>query len=269
MNHGARRLHFSHEISQILDTGGGLGAARDYFKPSDDLILMNSDEVILPLEKGIVAKAIELHQKNKAFCTLLTMDHEGVGTKFGGVWLDHHEKVRGFGKTSPGVECVKAEHFVGIQILSGKIFDYLPNGLPANILYDAVTKGISEGLLVQRYKVNCHWFETGNPQDFLKASESCLNILTDAKETYEQSHLHRALERFSAEPPILDKQPSVTVLKTASTVIEDDVKLSGFAVLGSHSKIQAGSKLTNVVVADKIQIAAKTDARDLIFLENN
>lgn len=269
MNHGARRLHFSHEIIQILDTGGGLGAARDYFKPTEDLILMNSDEVILPIEKGILAKALEQHRKNQAFCTLLTMDYEGVGTKFGGVWMDESEKVRGFGKTPPNPDCKKAEHFIGIQILSGKVFEYLPNGTPANILYDAVTKAIGEGHLVQRYKVNCHWYETGNPQDFLKATESCLKILTNPEESYEQTHLRKALARFSKEAPIIESNSELTVLKTASTAIANDVTLSGFAVLGSQSKVQAGAKLQNVVVADKIQVAPGTDARDLIFLENN
>lgn len=269
MNHGARRLHFSHEINQILDTGGGLGAARDYFKVENDLILMNSDEVILPTEKGIIAKAIEFHKKNKAFCTLLTMDHEGVGTKFGGVWLDSKERVRGFGKTSPGAECVKAEHFIGIQILSGKIFEYLPNGFPANILYDGVTKAIGEGHLVQRYKVPCRWYETGNPQDFLKATKSCLDILTSKIETYEQSHLRRALERFSQETPVIETQGGVTTLKTASTVIEPNVTIKGFGVFGPQAKIQSGSTLENVVVANKIKVAANTAATDLIFLENN
>lgn len=269
MNHGARRLHFSHEITQILDTGGGLGAARDYFKPGEDLILMNSDEVILPIEKGILAKALEQHQKNQAFCTLLTMDYEGVGTKFGGVWMDDSEKVRGFGKVPPNPECKNAEHFIGIQILSGKVFEYLPNGYPANILYDAVTKAIGDGHLVQRYKVNCHWYETGNPQDFLKATESCLKILTNPKESYEQAHLQKALARFSQEPPIIESTSGLTVLKTASSFIANDVSLSGFAVLGARCQIQTGTKLHNVVVADKVQVAPSTDASDLIFLENN
>ncbi len=269
MNHGARKLHFSHEITQILDTGGGLGAARDYFKPAEDLILMNSDEVVLPKEKGVIAKAIELHQKNKALCTLLTMDHEGVGTKFGGVWLDSKDRVRGFGKTAPGAECVKAEHFIGIQILSGKIFDYLPNGTPANILYDAVTTGIQEGHLVQRYKVPCHWYETGNAQDFLKATGSCLDILKSKTETYEQSHLRRAIERFSQEAPVLETLDGATILKTASTQIDSGVTLKGFGVFGSQAQVLSGSALENVVVAEKIKVAANTAATDLIFLENN
>lgn len=268
MNHKARRLHFSHEINQILDTGGGLGAARDYFKSTDDLILMNSDEVILPIEKGILANALEQHKKNNAFCTLLTMDYEGVGTKFGGVWLDHQEQVRGFGKTAPGMECIRAEHFIGVQILSGKIFDYLPNGYPANILYDTVTKAISEGQRVQRFKVNCHWYETGNPQDFMTATKHCLDILTQKTESYEQSHLRRAIERFSQQAPILQSTKELTLLKSPDAVLEKDVELTGYAVLGAGCRIGAASKLKNVVVADKVRLAPQTEAQDLLFLEN-
>jgi mannose-1-phosphate guanylyltransferase len=268
MKHGARRLHFSHEISQILGSGGGLEAARDYFKVADNLILMNADEVILPLEKGILAKALEQHQNSQAFCTLLTMDHEGVGTQFGGVWLDHENKVRGFGKTAPGIECVKAEHFVGIQILSGKIFEYLPHGYPSNILYDAVTKAIQDGLLVTRYKVDCHWYETGNPADYLRATEDTLNILTQTSPSHAQTHLRQTLERFSLEAPIIESKAGLISLRTASSVIEKDVTLSGFSVLGSQCTIKASSKLKNVVVADKVQIAAGTEAQGLIFLES-
>jgi mannose-1-phosphate guanylyltransferase len=269
MDHGARKLHFSHEINQILDSGGGLGAARDYFKTENDLVLMNSDEVILPLEKGIFAKALEQHQKNKAFCTLLTMDYPGVGTKYGGVWLDHANMVRGFGKAQPGAECVKAEHFIGVQILSGKIFEYLPNGLPSNILYDGVTKAIADGHRVERYKVNCDWFETGNPEDFLKATEATLKILTSKTETYTQSYLRRTIEHFSKEAPMIEAQNGNTILKTASSVIEDGATVNGFAVLGPQAKIKAGAHLKNVVIANKVNIASDTNAENLIFLEDN
>ncbi len=269
MNHGARRLYFSHEVDQMLGSGGGLGAAREYFKANDNLIMMNADEVILPLEKGLLAKALEQHQKNKAFCTLLTMDHEGVGTKFGGVWLDHENKVRGFGKNTPGVGCIKAEHFIGVQILSGKIFEYLPTGTPSNILYDAVTKAIQDDLLVERYKVDCHWYETGNPMDFLKATGEALSILANKSDSYAQKYLRRTLERFSQEAPIIESTEGLISLRTASSVIEKETHLSGFVVLGAQSKIKTSSKLKNVVIGDRVHVATGTEAQDLIFLENN
>jgi mannose-1-phosphate guanylyltransferase len=270
MNHGARRLHFSHEINQIMGSGGGLSMARDYFKNQGDLIMMNADEVIVPLEKQIMARAFEQHKQNNALCTLLTMDHAEVGTKFGGVWLDHKENVCGFGKTPPSMDCVKAEHFVGIQILSEKIFDYLPAGHPSNILYDAVTKALADGHLVQRFKVHCHWYETGNPQDFLSATADTLKILADKKsDSYATSYLQRLVERFSKETPILDVKENLTVLKTASSIVQPGSAMSGFAILGSRCRIEKNSNLKNIVVADQIELAEGTKAQNEIFLESN
>ncbi|MBK9324529.1 MAG: NTP transferase domain-containing protein [Bdellovibrionaceae bacterium] len=270
MNHGARRLHFSHEINQIMGSGGGLSMAHDYFRNQGDLILMNADEVILPLEKHVLAKAFEQHQKNKAFCTLLTMEHPDVGTKYGGIWLDHKDQVCGFGKSAPTMDSKKAEHFIGVQILSEKIFDYLPVGHPSNILYDGVTRAILAGQVVQRYKVDCHWYETGNPKDFLSATGDALKILADTQNgSYPNEFLQRLLERFSKEPPVLEKAGDLTVLKTASSIVAPDCSLSGFAVLGSHSRIEEKSILKNIVVAENITLARDTSAENEIFLENN
>jgi mannose-1-phosphate guanylyltransferase len=270
MNHGARRLHFSHEINQILDTGGGLGFAREYFKNQGDLILMNADEVILPFEKQLLSQAFEYHQKNKALCTIITKDHPGVGTKFGGVWLDHDNKVKGFGKAPPSEDCETAEHYVGVLILSEKILDYLPNGTPSNILYDAVTKGIQEGHLVQRFKINCHWYETGNPTDFLHANQEALNLLTNKADTsYAKNYLQKTLERFSKETPIIESTPTGTILKTPSSVIEPDVSLSGFTVLGSGCRIGKNSQFQNVIVADQVHVAPGTHVQNEVFLANN
>jgi mannose-1-phosphate guanylyltransferase len=270
MNHGARKLHFSHEIHQILGSGGGLGQAREYFQKHGDLIMMNADEVILPLEPQQLAKAFAQHQKNQALCTLLTMEHPDVGSKFGGVWLDRKDQVRGFGKTPPSVECVKAEHFIGIQILSEKIFDYIPEGTPSNILYDAVTLALKDHLLVQRYKVHCHWYETGNPQDFLAATAETLQLLADPKlGSYAKNYLQRTLERFSRETPILENHAQGTILKTASSHIGTGSRLSGFTVLGSHCRIGKNAELKNVIVADQVELAENTRSENEIFLINN
>lgn len=269
MNHGARKIYFSHEVGQILGSGGGLSAARDYFKTEDDLVMMNADEVILPLEKGIFAKALEQHKKNKAFCTLLTMKHDEVGTKFGGVWMDKNRQVKGFGMTSPYPDCTSAEHFIGVQILSGKIFEYLPKGIPSNILYDAVAAAIQEGHLVETYHVNCHWYETGNPTDFLQASKECLSILSAAETGYPQTHLRRILEKHQTEKTDLVTTSELTLLKSASAVVDRSSALSGFAVLGAGSIVEGQAQLSNVVIADKIKIAAGTQAANQMFLENN
>jgi len=269
LNHGARKLYFSHEIHEILGSGGGLGFAREYFSSSENLIMMNADEVILPLESGLMAKAIEQHNHNNPICTLLTMEHEGVGTQFGGVWLDNNNKVCGFGKTPPHEKALKAEHFIGVQILSGKIFDYLPEKAPANILYDAVTAAIHDGHRVERFNIHCHWYETGNPEDFLKAQKECLKILAEKTASYPQTYLRRLLERFSGEVPRVETfEGEGLTLKSTSSLIEKNVHLSGYNTLGPGCLIHAGARLENVVVGKRVQIAGGTQALNQIFLES-
>lgn len=265
--HQARHLHFSHEIEKILGNGGGLGYARDYFQGQGDLMLLNSDEVIIPMQKQQMEKAMAFHKSTGAFCTLITMDHPGVGTQFGGVWLDDSERVQGFGLAPPNARCEKGEHFIGVQILSEEIFKYLPNGEVSNILYDAVAKAIADGKRVQRYKIDCHWYETGNPKDFMNATAACLDLLGKPDGGYSQEYLKATIHRFSREMPVLEKTTSLTLLKHSTAKIVESSVLTGFAVLGPYSLVNEACVLKNVVVANGAEVQPDTHAENEIFLE--
>lgn len=275
--HGARHLNFSHEIERILGNGGGLEYAKDYFLGQGDLILMNSDEVILPVLPQQMQKALEHHQSSGAFCTLLTMHHPGVGSQFGGVWLDESEHVQGFGLIPPNPQCKKAEHFIGVQILSEEIFNYLPRGgVASNILYDGVSKAIAAGKKVQRYNIDCLWYETGNPKDFLHATETCLQLLSRAPATIEdensvrllnpQRHLLTALQRFGGEKPVVEQRNGLRLFKHSSCLVDRSAELTGYVVSGANSRIGANCKLRNVVIGDGVDIPADTVAENEIIL---
>lgn len=270
MKHGARKLHFSHEIEQLLDTGGGIGQTREYFVGQGDFIMMNADEVILPFQEKVAARALEFHQKNKAICTILTMDHPDVGTRFGGVWLDEDERVRGFakGKNPPTPECKRAEHYIGMLILSDRIFEYIPHNVPSNILYDAVTKAIATGHLVQRYKVDCHWFETGSPQDFLSATESCLTLLRDQPDSFPAQYLKNILHKYSKSPPVMELTKERMILRDPLVEVPRDV-VSGFGVFGQHCRIPKNCSLHNVILGDRVCVAEDSRLENQILLEDN
>ncbi|MBC7370670.1 MAG: mannose-1-phosphate guanyltransferase [Bdellovibrionaceae bacterium] len=270
LNHGARRLHFSHEINQIMGSGGGLGMARDYFLNHGDLIMMNADEVILPFESGMLAKAFEFHKKNNAFCTLLTKDHPEVGTKFGGVWMNHKNEVRGFGKSAPTDDSIVAEHFIGVQILSEKVFGYIPPSTPMNILYDTVVKAMAAGALVQRYKVDCHWYETGNAQDFLQATGETLKILSgsDAQD-HARIHLQQTLDKYGTEASLLETRGGATLLRSTSAIVSPKAIVNGFAVLGAKSVVPENCTIKNVTIADHVSLVEGTEAQNEIFLQDN
>lgn len=263
--HQSKELHFSDEQGEILGSGGGLGKARSYFTGEGDFIMMNADEVILPKDSDTLKMAIATHKQTNALATLLVMDHPEVGTQFGGVWTSSHGKIEGFGKT-PFCNTTKAWHFVGVQILSERIFDYIPTSGPSNILYDAVTLGIAKGELAQVFPMDCSWFETGNPKDFLRASETCVRYLLNEKESYQGASLRRTLDRFAgSSAKIFGNEKSLGIISSTARV-DEKLDINGLLIVGPGSFVGTHCKLKNVIIGSNVCIAANTDAFDSIII---
>lgn len=245
----------------LMGSGGGLKNAQKYFDSSEPIVLMNADEVILPQDQEIISKALEHHKNTNALSTLIVMKHSEAGKKFGGVWTKGH-RVLGFGKNEvEGSDSVW--HFIGVQILSPRIFKYLPEG-ESNILYDAVVAGLSEGETAEVYPIDCDWFETGNPQDYMEAQKACLNFLAADEMTYQKKSLQRSLDLFSIEPQTVSKTSGLLLMKSESAVIEG--QLSGFGVVGAQSIVPKDFSGKNIVVAAKTKIAEENSATDKVYL---
>lgn len=262
--HGARELHFSDETGEILGSGGGLGKARSYFQGGGDFIMMNADEVILPEDPRIVTQALTEHQKSGALVTLMVKDHPGVGTEFGGVWTDKDNNILGFGKT-PIAGSVKGWHFIGVQILSEKIFDFIPQQGVSNILYDAVTEALKQGHKAKAFPFHCQWYETGNPRAFLQATQECLDFLNAPGLSFQKKALGKTLRRFGHKESA-EHSVQADVLKSASAVIAPKAQLSGFICAGSGCSIPASAHLHNVVIGPGVQVPERTQASDTLFL---
>lgn len=263
--HQAKELHFSDEQGEILGSGGGLGKARSYFTGAGDFIMMNADEVILPKDSEALKMALLSHKQTKALATLLVMNHPGVGTQFGGVWTSAYGRIEGFGRNA-FCNATKAWHFVGVQILSERIFDYIPTAGASNILYDAVTKGISKGEFAQVFPIDCSWFETGNPTDFLVASQTCIRHLTAKEDSYQKDFLQKTLQAFSGTPfKIFNDEKSYGV-HVQNSIIDTNVDAQGLFIVGSGSSIGPGCKLKNVIVGDNVSVPEKTEASDSIII---
>ncbi len=261
----SQSLHFSNEVGEILGSGGGLGKAREHFLGGGDFVMMNADEVILPKDALILKKALEHHHKSGALATLMVMDHPDVGTHFGGVWADSNNNVLGFGKTpTPGSH--KGWHFVGVQILSERVFDYIPSSGASNILYDALTVAIQKGEQVQAFPFECAWFETGNPKDFIEATQKCLRHLSEDANSFQKEALVHTLNDFASEAAKIQKKDSGYWMISESAKIEDSVLCEGILVVGQGASVGQNCLLKNVIVAPGIAIPANTEAADSLFL---
>ena len=257
-----------------LGSGGGVWNARSELIGAS-FWLANGDEVILPREAGIFARIQDEHRKNQALATIVVMEHAGVGTQFGGVWATPDGEVRGFGKTGTAFPGTRGFHYIGLQLLDQRVFNYLPEG-ESNILYDALTNAILAGERVQVVVGDFAWFETGNSHDFLKASVQCLELLRHPAKAQgaDRSFLLQILERFSDQAkdghvhwghPSTD---SAIVLAADSAQISSSVVFKGAVTIGPGVKIRAGAQVSNSVLLDGAEVLAGAVISDAIVLRS-
>jgi NDP-sugar pyrophosphorylase family protein len=241
-------VRVSHETDALLGSGGGIWFAKEWLKREHSFIVANGDEILLPESDTWLKDAIETHLANDALATLVTIDQDGLGTKFGAVWCDDKSMVQGFGKTAPR-EGLTPRHFTGFQIISRRIFNYLPVG-ESNIFYDVLVKAIPKGEKVVSCHITGRWFETGNQNDFLLATKSLLEIFhqkssqafTDLTNIF-WSDVDRSTCKLAS-----DFSPSHDTLLGNGVHIDSGCTFLGFNIIGHNVKIESGAKLENTVV---------------------
>lgn len=260
-----KNLYFSDEVGSILGSGGGLEKARKYFENNGPLIMMNSDEVILPEDHQVVEHAVLAHINSDAIATLMVTENPEVGTKFGGVWVDSSNKVIGFGKQRPE-GAVKGWHFVGVQILSDSVFNFLPSDQESNILYDGLMAAIAAGHRVQVFPFNCLWFETGNPTDFLHATQECLKILADSPNSDEARYMIQVLNKFSASDWQIEKTDRAVSLLSKSSKVSVGSSMRGFVVVGGEATIEDQTFLEDCVVGPNVNLTSGSEIKKEIRL---
>lgn len=256
-------LQFSDEAGFILGSGGGLKRAQSLLKPVDPFFMMNADEVILPVQSQILEKAYQYHLQSKNISTLLVMKHPLVGSKFGGVWTQE-DQVIGFGKVSPAKE-TQAWHFLGIQILSPVVFQFLPENKESNILYDGLTQALQNGHQVGIFEVDAKWFETGNPQDFLLATKECLQHYQN-QDTYGKT-LQRTISNFAGEKfQLLKQEDSLCLAAETSLSRLSDLSFEGYNVIGRNLVCHGPVKVQNSVIGNDQSLLPGEKVSDSILI---
>jgi len=172
--------HFNYQIKTepfLLGMGGTVLNFKSELQTEEDFLILNSDEILLFKSSNTLNKFVEHHKKSKALATLLVIDHPLVGDQFGGAWCNEKNQVQLFSKKTPEKK-LKGYHFVGILICNQRIFKFLDEPLKEiNLLYETLTRAISQNEIINVYPVDAHWFETGNPADFINATKDVLNLI--------------------------------------------------------------------------------------------
>lgn len=238
-------FQFSFEGEKIRGNGGGIAYAKKLFLDTD-ILMMNSDEVILPNESNIIEHAYEYHKNENNLATLIAMEHPEAGKKFGALWVDQWQNVHGFGKTPPnGNMKLKPLHFIGVQFLTPGIFEYLPSdGSESNIFYDNLIKAIAAGKKIKAYNISCDWYETGNQVDYLFATKMCLDKLK-----HNHSYLNMVLDNYAGEKTELIEG---RILKAKSALVSSS-HIQGFAVVGPEVDVSHNIYVENSVIYSQPQ----------------
>ncbi len=258
---------------KILGSSGGLKNCEDLFQKDDHVILCNGDEVFLPADYGQFQKASDFHKVEKNLATLMVMEHEGVGSQFGGIWADSQGIVRDIGKQTE-ISGLKGYHFIGVSFLQKKIFNYIPEQQEQNIFYDTLKPLLREGR-VQIYPFKGTWYETGNIKSYLHATEECLIHLRD--NTPEGRYLEKVLSHFSSSTELFEEENQALLLTSKPVyrqITNTGSQVSHFAVIDPIQHLLSKYQFDRAVLSHSYKLhdptsTSGTEKQPITIFENN
>ncbi len=260
-----RHKAYSLEKDEILGGGGALKKAWEHFRGEEIFGIANGDTLLVPGSAADLQSFLKAHVDSKPLATLLVTEHEEAGKSLGAVWADSSRRVLGFGKSNPkpGDATIKAWHFTGVLLSGRQIEPFLPEGV-SNLLYDVLQAGILQGQKVLIHPVEAAWFETGNKQDFLTSTETCIGKLS--KGSWFLEKVYR--EYFDAAPKdFLIESGALRMLKAPGADLDEPGRVKGFIVLGEDSWIGKAAQVENAVIGPGVSLEEKCHIQNDIVLK--
>lgn len=224
---------FSFEAEKILGNGGALSLAKPLFKPNTPILLMNADEVYFTENSDYLTKMITHHEESRALATLAVIKHPEAGKKFGAVWRKNGS-VENIGKTSTD-SSLEPMHYIGVCILSWEVLQLVKPNIEQNILYDVLFPYLKR---ISTFEIDAIWYETGNKEDLLNATEDMLKALPKMP----------ALLEFINKHDPSDLVLSSLVSRSQHVLAKD---LSGFNCIGKTAQISKDAQFENCIVFHK------------------
>ena len=142
------RVRYSWEVPRILGSAGGPRLARPIIG-AGSFFIVNGDT----LTDVDLDRLADAHAASGALVTLALVPNREF-LRYGGVQVDAQGRVTGFVRRGPSAE--GSHHFVGVQMVDGRVFDAVEPGAAASSIggiYDAliaVAAGPRQGFRVRR-----------------------------------------------------------------------------------------------------------------------
>jgi len=149
------RLHYSPE-DPILDTGGGIAQARDFFA-SEPFFVANCDALVDP----DLAAMSALHEAKGALATLVVRV-DPAADRYGPLDLDASGRVRRMlGKPTGVAEPLARYMFCGVHVISPEIFAHMPSRAVFSITRDVYLPLVEAGAPLYGFAYDGYWRDLG------------------------------------------------------------------------------------------------------------
>jgi len=238
-SHLGVRIQYSHE-EEILGTSGALDRVRDDLAGEDFVVINGKIVTTIDLNAAVAA-----HREQSSIATLILKEN-AAREHFSMVEIDHNSRITRFAGfpepiateaftaeatvSNPGGGVAKIENaplmFTGIQVLSPKIFDYIPRDCFSHSTIHVYPAAIEKGEVVLAHVSNGDWYEMSTLDRYLQAS-----LLFMRK---------RGLQLILGSDCTIED----------GAVVEDCVLWDGVTV-------ERGARVRNSVLADNVRIPAR------------
>lgn len=241
------KIEYSLE-QEILGTSGALDRAREQLE-DDDFVVING-KIVTDID---LTAAIETHRRERAIATLVLKEN-AAREHFSIVEVDQRGWITRFaGFPEPASEAATAEAavvagsarpetpplmFTGIQVLSPRIFEYVPHASFSHSTLHVYPRAIEAGESVIAYVATGNWYEMSTLDRYFEAS-----LLLMRKQ-------HRSFVEGD----------SCSIKKGA--VVED-------SVLWNRVTVEAGARVTRAVLGDDVRIPAGSVIERAVVVRRN
>lgn len=255
-------FHISHEIEKPLGNAGGIDHARSYFSKGEDFITVNSDALFVAQSDTIINDFIKDHKKNNPLCTLWLTKHPELQKTLNPVWVDENGFIKGFGIDIKDTDELEPYHFTGYQAYNQRFFDILPQG-ESNLFYEVLTQQIKEGQPVRAFIHNCSWWETGDFDNFLKATADFIHQQHKATTPTLYDRVCTYFKKSLSYKTAISE--GVTSL-TPQSMNFDKHQLSGIVFVDNDVELNNHS-VKNAII-NKKSVLTKNSANEMVFSES-
>ena len=223
------RIRYSWEMPRILGSAGGPRLARPIVGAGTFLII-NGDT----LTDVDLRRLGDAHRASGALVTLALVPNREF-LRYGGVTLDVDGRVTGFVRRGPAAE--GSHHYIGVQVVAGRVFDGVEPGTAASSIggvYDALIA--AQPGSVRGAVSDAAFYDVGTPGDYWRTS-----LAFAAAEGTAGVHAGRNAR--------IDPSARVT-----RSILWDDVEVG------------AGVELDECIITDGVQVPAGASHRRAILV---